>query len=224
MRRFIVLLAVAAAACSLHAAARNQLVHVTVRQLQQFLQDQQTRRLSDRDLAAKLSAAQLSEQLTEFQLDRLKHDLSLGPESATELDILADLSAFLNPPAADAPTRQPPDSAAQKQILSAAQNFAAVTLARLPDFMATRTTRSFEDIPFTLGGKTTQSGLHPVQTSIRQVAFRDGREFAQDLPPARPVYFPASASLALAGCVRRASAGRPSITASTSVVASRSLR
>ncbi len=114
-------------------------------------------------------------------------------------------------------------AAAQKQILSAAQNFAAVTLARLPDFMATRVTRSFEDIPFTLGGKTTQSG-YPVQTSIRQVAFRDGREFAQDLPPAWPVYFPASASLALAGCVRRASAGRPSITASTSVVASRSLR
>src|SRR5271170_1608049 len=126
MRRSEILLVLVVSACFARAATHDEPVRVTVQQLQQFLEEQQAEHVSDRDLAQKLAAAELSEQLTEFKLDFLKTELKLGEETATELNILADLSAFLEPPAAERPAKEPPDAAAQKEIVRAAQNFAVI--------------------------------------------------------------------------------------------------
>jgi hypothetical protein len=185
MRRSEIVLILVVSACFARAATRDEPVRVTVQQLQQFLDEQQAEQVSDPDLARKLAGAELTEQLTESALDHMKSELKLGEETATALNILADLSAFLEPPAAERPAKEPPDVAAQKDIIRAAQSFAAVTLRRLPDFLATRTTRSFEDIPIEVGGSTAQSGMHPVRTLMREVAYRNGMEISRDASAAQ---------------------------------------
>ncbi len=195
MRRRAILLVLVVSAGFARAATRDEPVRVTVLQLQQFLEEQQAEHMSDRDLAQKLAGAELTEQLTESTLDHLKSELKLGEETATELNILADLSAFLKPPATETPAKEPPDAAAQKDIIRAAQKFAAVTLKRLPDFLATRTTRSFEDIPIDVGGGTAQSGMHPVRTLVREVAYRNGMEITRDATAEQSAGDPRKASL-----------------------------
>lgn len=185
MRRSAILLVLIVNACFARAATHDEPVRVTVQQLQQFLEDQQAEHVSDSDLAQKLAGAELSEQLTEFKLNRLKSELKLGEETTTELNLLADLSAFLEPPAADSPAKEPPDAAAQKEIIRAAQNFAVVTLKRLPDFLATRTTHSFEDRPIAVGGRPAQSGMHPVGAQVQEVAYRNGMELSRELSAAQ---------------------------------------
>lgn len=195
MRRSEILLILVVSACFARAATHDAPVRVTVQQLQQFLEEQQAEHVSDLDLAQKLAGAELTEQLTEFKLDRLKTELKLGEETATELNILADLSASLDPPAAETLAKEPPDAAAQKDILRAAQNFAVVTLRQLPDFLATRTTRSFEDIPIEVNGSFTQSGIHPMGTVVREVAYRNGMELSRDVSAAQGNGDPERASL-----------------------------
>ena len=185
MRRSEILLVLIVSACFARAAVHDEPVRVTVQQLQQFLEGQQAEHVSDSDLAQKLAGAELSEQLTELKLDRLKAELKLGEETTTELNLLADLSAFLEPPAAECPAKEPPDAAAQEEIIRAAQNFAVVTLRRLPDFLATRTTRSFEDRPIAVGGRPAQSGMHPVGALVQEVAYRNGMELSREVSAAQ---------------------------------------
>jgi hypothetical protein len=195
MRRRAILLVLVVSTCFARTATHDEPVRVTVQQLQQFIQEQQAEHVSDRDLAQKLAGAELSEQLTESKLDQMKTELKLGEETVTELNILADLSAFLEPPAAEKPVKEPPDVAAQKDIIRAAQSFAEVTLKRLPDFLATRTTRSFEDIPIEIEDGAAQSGMHPVRTLVREVAYRNGMEISRDAAAAQSSGDPRKASL-----------------------------
>jgi hypothetical protein len=195
MRRRAILLVLVVSAGFSRAATHDEPVRVTVQQLQQFLREQQAEHVSDRDLAQKLAEAELSEQLTGSTLNQMKTELKLGEETITELDILADLSAFLEPPARERPAKEPPDVAAQNDIIRAAQGFAGVTLKRLPDFLATSTTRSFEDIPIDVGGGTAQSGMHPVRTLVREVAYRNGMEISCDAIAAQSTGDPRKASL-----------------------------
>jgi hypothetical protein len=185
MRRSAILLVLMVGACFGGAAVQDAPVRVTVQQLQQFLEEQQAEHVSDSDLAQKLAGAELSEQLTELQLERIKAELKPGEKTAIELNLLADLSAFLEPPVAERLAKEPPDGDAQKEIIRAAQNFAAVTLRRLPDFVATRTTRSFEDLPIEIGGRPAQSGMHPVGTQVQEVAYRNGMELSREVSAAQ---------------------------------------
>ena len=61
--------------------------------------------------------------------------------------ILADASAFLDPPAAEILNQPAPDLAAQRKILALTVNYVTQTLHQLPSFFATRVTSSFEDTP-----------------------------------------------------------------------------
>jgi hypothetical protein len=176
----IFLLIVVLSAGLASAAPRRAPLRVTVAELQQFLEEQQAAHVKDGDLAQKLAGVELSEQLTEFRLGQLKAELKPGEMTATELDLLADLSAFLDPPASEISDDGPPDAATTREMLHAAQSFVAVTLKSLPDFLATRTTRSFEDVPIVVEGSTTQSGMHPMGTHVAEVAYRNGLEFSKD--------------------------------------------
>jgi len=157
---------------------------VTVAQLEQFLAAQRTAHTNDGATEQQLRSVELAERLTELTLDRLKAQYQPGEETVLELDVLADLSAFLDPPANEIPEQDPLAEAEQQTMIAAATDFVTGTLKRLPDFLATRTTRSFEDVPVFTADNSFQSGMHQMGTFVRQVAFRNGREFATDADPA----------------------------------------
>jgi len=62
-----------------------------------------------------------------------------GTETATELEVLTDLSAFSEPAASEISERNAPTQAEQQEMLGAAAKFFSVTLKHLPDFLAIRT-------------------------------------------------------------------------------------
>ena len=181
MRKFALLMALTASGAFSFGASAQQ---VTVAQLQDFLVQQQSAHKSDNETARLLSSAELTEQLTDSTLERFKSDFGPGAKTLTELNLLADLSAFRDPPAPEVLRKDPPDAEAQKTIIEASANFATVTLGRLPDFLATRTTSSFEDVPVFTRESGFQSGMHPTGTFVREVTYRNGLEFSKDRPVA----------------------------------------
>lgn len=151
---------------------------VTVAQLEQFLAAGRIAHTSDTYIAQKLFSAELSERLTEVSLARIKAAYTPGQKTEEALNLIADESAFLDPPAAELPQKNAPSPAEQQQIIAAAEDFAANTLSHLPDYLATSTTRSFEDVPIFTRNAGMQSGLHPTGTSVREVTYRNGFEFS----------------------------------------------
>lgn len=195
MQRRILLPIVVFSAFLAVAAPHGVPLRVTVAELQQFLEEQQAAHVSDGDVAQKLAGTELSEQLTEFRLGQLKAELKPGEKTGTELDLLADLSAFLDPPAGEISVDAPPSAAATREMIQAAQRFAAVTLKSLPDFLATRTTRSFEDVPIAMENGTAQSGMHPMGAHVEEVVYRNGLEYSRDVGAAGAPGSPQTASL-----------------------------
>jgi len=192
MLRSLLLAALALSALAVRAAQR-----VTVEQLRQCLAQQQAARESDAEAALQLSSLELSERLTGETLARLKSEFHPGEKTIEELELLADLSAFFDPPAPELPQKAAPDAVAQQEMLREATNFATNTLAHLPDFLATRTTFNYEDMPVLTDDSSFQSGLHPVGSSVREVAYRKGLEFSSGAPSARAAGAPAAAAPSL---------------------------
>lgn len=153
---------------------------VTVAQLQQILTAQRAGHKSDASMADTISSLELTEELTEPSLERLTKDLRPGPKSAQALLLLADSSAVLAPPAEEIPSTFKPDIAMEHAILAGAVNFVLKTMAHMPDFLATRTTHSFDDRPLVVGhsGYAPVTNLHAVGTFNRTITYRGGREVA----------------------------------------------
>ncbi len=139
MRALAVLLTLAGFALPAYGAKR-----VTVAELEQTLAA--VHGLPDAEVAMQLSDLELTERLSTARLDRLETDLP-GEKSRQALLILADTSAFLDPPAAETPSQASPDLTTQQKILALTVNYVTQTLHQLPNFFATRVTRSFEDTP-----------------------------------------------------------------------------
>lgn len=147
-------------------------VGVTVAQLQRFLTSKQAAKESDADLAIQLSSVVLSEQLTPVTLSRLLAEADIGPKIAEQLQLLAFASVFNPPPRVEIPNAPLPDSAARQRIISAAVSYVNTTLHQLPDFLATRTTLSFEKTLAQKGPK------HPRPKTTMQLARRSNHEVA----------------------------------------------
>jgi len=116
---------------------------MTVNQLHEFLSVQFAAHKSDGEVARRLMRLDLSERLTAPTLANLENEFKLGPKTAQALDLLADTSAFLDPPANEESKLDPPDPATRESLLNQAINFAAVSLRQMPDFLAIRETHSF---------------------------------------------------------------------------------
>ncbi len=184
MRRFILLFLLAGVALSASAVKR-----VTAEQLERLMTAAHGK--PDAKVAQQLVNLELSERLGAAKLARWEADLP-GPESRQALVVLADASAFLNPPATEIPATPPPDTATQRQIVALAVNYASKTLSKLPDFFATRDTIRFEDTPprqldtgsasdlgSVSGTFTPYQPLHPVARSSDAVFYRDGKEVVE---------------------------------------------
>src|ERR1700722_14564741 len=132
MRNFVLLLL--AAEISLSALAQRK---VTVAQLEQVLAIIHGKQ--DAKVAQQLSDLELTERLSIASLSRWESALP-GPESRRSLVILADMSAFLNPPADEIPTTAVLDLGAQRQLMARTVDYASKTIRQLPNFFATRDT------------------------------------------------------------------------------------
>jgi len=181
MRRLILFLGLAAAAFPSAAAKR-----LSVLQLEQSLSADFASHRPDADIAHRVGEVELSERLSDETLDRFAARLPLGPRAALALQLLADQSAFLDPPPSELPATAPPDPSTQQHILDLARGFAVGTWPKLPNFYVTRTTHRFDDSPQVLkqGDWPVRAGLHLVGSSSRQVTFRDGKEVLEASLPA----------------------------------------
>ncbi len=137
--------------------------------------------LPDAEIARQLSDLELTERLSRTRLDRLETDIP-GEKARQALMILADTSAFLDPPAAEILAQPAPDEAAQRKMLALTVNYVTQTLHQLPNFFATRVTSSFEDSPaVTMPGaiNAAYQPIHLVGDSNVTVTFRDGHEVVE---------------------------------------------
>src|SRR5580698_1976460 len=123
--------------------------------------------LDDVLLTQRVSSARLAHWEAEFPGDRAREELLK----------LADMSAFLDPPAPDVVADPRPDVKTQLQILSLAVQYVGKTIPRLPDFYAMRETTHFEGISpagYLLGEG--ETALESTGAYNRTVTYRDGKE------------------------------------------------
>jgi hypothetical protein len=117
---------------------------VSVGQLEQLLDT--LRGKSDGKVAQELSDLELTERVSPVRLAHWEADFP-GSKAREALLKLADLAAFVNPPAADVVPIPGPDSQTQERMLALAADYVKTTITRLPNFIATRETTHFEDTP-----------------------------------------------------------------------------
>jgi hypothetical protein len=148
--------------------------HITVAQLTQTLAADVGAQ-PDAEIARRISGMELSERLTEATLARLAVTLSADPQAALTLQLLADQSAFLDPPASELPPTPAPDDPTKQRVLDAARSYVAQTLPRLPNLLATQSTNRYDDSPQVAkkGGWPVRAGLHLVDTSSREITVYD---------------------------------------------------
>jgi hypothetical protein len=179
MRRVLILILFVAAALPMRAAKK-----ITIQQLEQQLNAIHSK--SDGDIAAKLSDLELTEKLSAAKEVELEKSLP-GPRAKNALLVMADISSFLRPPAAELPAdAPPPDAESQKKMLDEAVAYAGQALAKLPNFSATKETTLFMDAPLKQGVSTApddQEMQYAAMTSAT-VLYRDRKQVVEMEPGA----------------------------------------
>jgi VWFA-related protein len=150
---------------------------ITLEQLQQILATAQATHQSDNETVRQLADVELTAQLMPPVLQQLIA-ISPGQKTTQALRGLADVSAFLDPPASKIPPAPAPGFTSQKAILARAIQYVARTLPTLPDFLATRATEHFDDSPQALqsGGWPVRVGFHLEGSVETPITFVDGAE------------------------------------------------
>jgi VWFA-related protein len=158
--------------------------HVSIDQLEHVLAV--SRGNSDADLAKQLSELAPTERLSNYRLSVLDA-AAAGKLSRRELRILADSSAFLNPPADEILAEAPPDMNTQQHMLSLTSVYLRTTIRKLPDLFARRTTVRYQETPMYLeaGTSVNYQPLHVTDSSTTTVRYRNGYEVAESKPPKR---------------------------------------
>jgi hypothetical protein len=205
MRKLPILLAIAAITLPALAAHR-----VSVDQFHSWLAARKASNQSDNDIAKQIATLQLLERLSPSTLASLKAEFSPGPKTTQALDLLADCSAILDPPATELPSRPPPDAAALKAMFHSTVYFVGTAMRQMPDFLATRITQSYDDndphvavaMPDTTEDVSMiapHSMMVPVGTFTQQITYRDGKEVPSDGKDARQKHSDAPPGFATRG-------------------------
>lgn len=173
MRRLILIGLLAA--LTLPAAAAKR---VTVAQLEQSLASDSAAHRQDDEIARQIGQLELSERLTDSTLERFAKELALGPRTALALQLLADQSAFLDPPTGELPATANPDAATKQRMMDLARGYVVRIWPHLPNFFVTRTTARFDDGPRIVqqGGWPVRAGMHLAGATTRNLTYRDGQE------------------------------------------------
>jgi VWFA-related protein len=117
---------------------------VTVVQLEQLLNADRGK--LDGELADELYELDLTERLNGQKLSTLTAGLR-GPRARRALVVLADSSAFLDPPPAEISAQAPPDLQAQERMISLAVDYKNKAFLNLPNLFATQITDRYEETP-----------------------------------------------------------------------------
>ena len=144
--------------------------------------------LQDSNQATWIDGMQLSERLTATTLTGILAQHTFGQQTQHALELLADRSALLDPPASELPDKPAPDASRQEQMLEAARAFVFQRLTHLPNFFATRTTARFFGVPPELNasGLPVQLGLRPRGSFSREITYREGKELINPMKSPRP--------------------------------------
>jgi len=141
--------------------------------------------MTDADAAQQLARFELTERLSGERLVRLAATMP-GEKSHQALLLLADQSAFLDPPAAELVADATPGPAATRQMLVQIVNYVNTTIRQLPNLIASRTIIGFEDRPqedaLEATGIVSYSfqPLHVVGKSVETITFRDRKELVDE--------------------------------------------
>lgn len=150
---------------------------VTVAQLQQQLAAAHGK--SDKYLEKHIANLQLTERLDRRELLRLSQSLP-GKKSQDALLVIADASAFLDPPRSEVIIEGPPPAKTQGEILIRAAKFVAAESKRMPNFLARRTSTRFHDaINFAYSSRInyfTPGNFHFVDRKAVTVRYLGGKE------------------------------------------------
>lgn len=155
---------------------------VTIMQLRDFLLAQHKSRQSDTVTADRLSSVTLSERLSEQALSWIISEAMPGPESVEQLRLMADYSIFAAPPSRESPALPTPNSEAQQEMVRAGVEYAQTALHHLPDFLAIRYTRRFDNTPPGSGQKHARPKiqLHWTGEFKSRISYRNGTEIDDD--------------------------------------------
>lgn len=147
-----------------------ELRHVTVAQLEQIIHAAH----GNGDAEWQLSTLKLTERLSDAKLA----DLTAELHGSKALEVIADESAFFAPPLSEIPADSPPDPATQQRILAASADYLRKTIAKLPNFFATRRTVRFGETAEYHALSTTIDPvpLHVEERSKATVLYRHGTE------------------------------------------------
>jgi len=146
---------------------------VTVEALTQLLAAQTAAQKKDAAIADKLAKMELSERLSAAELGRLEKRFQPKEKTADMLERLADRSAFLDLPKAEILARPVPDRTELQSQWNHVVHDAADALRQLPNFMATRATRGYDNVP-----NRYESGFALRQRSEyrQRITYRDGHD------------------------------------------------
>ena len=139
--------------------------------------------VSRSELARQLERVELTERVSSSKLAEFEKQVR-GREEREALEIVADESAFLAPPADEILSKPPPDAVTQRQIVSNVISFVKTTVPKLPDFIATRTTVQYHETPpepnQTWKTATGDESQHQGETATASLRFHDGKERVMD--------------------------------------------
>jgi VWFA-related protein len=143
--------------CLFCATAAWPAERISIDQLAKIVTSGSAQGLSDAQIAHSLVNVELTERLPASKLESLL-SIEIGPRTRDVLQIVADVSAFLEQPPADAPPAEQ-----RQEMLAHARDYTVGYIQALPDFVTTRMTRRFDDFP--------SPGVRPV--AWHDLAFRD---------------------------------------------------
>ena len=116
--RLSIPLFLAAAALPAHATR-----HLTVAQLEKTLGSASAHHRPDDETMRQFGDFDLTERLTDSTRNRIAASLHLGPQTTLALQLLADESSLLDPPAAELLTDAPPDQPTADHMVDAARAY-----------------------------------------------------------------------------------------------------
>jgi len=147
--------------------------HLTVEQLEKTLASAVAKHRVDAEMMKEFGDFDLTERLTDATRNGITATLHLGPQTTLALQLLGDESAVLDPPPGELPKDAAPDAATQKHILEIATGYVTQSLPHLPDFLATRTTYTFNDTAqiFKVNEWPVHAGLHLIDKTTHEFTY-----------------------------------------------------
>lgn len=116
---------------------------ITVAQLEHVIASSKGQK--DEDVARRISVLTLKERISSEASAKLSGELP-GEVSRAALVVLANASAFLDPPVAEMPVSPAPSNDEQRSIVARAEQFVSNTTKRMPNFFATRATTQYQSV------------------------------------------------------------------------------